>query len=32
LIPAGTGFRAHRDIEVVKTVAEKSAEKKEEKE
>jgi DNA-directed RNA polymerase subunit beta' len=32
LIPAGTGFRAHRDIEVVKVVAEKSAEKKEEKE
>jgi DNA-directed RNA polymerase subunit beta' len=32
LIPAGTGFRAHRDIEVIKTGAEKSAEKKEEKE
>ncbi len=32
LIPAGTGFRAHRDIEVVKVAAEKSAEKKEEKE
>jgi len=32
LIPAGTGFKAHRDIEVVKTGAENSAEKKEEKE
>jgi len=32
LIPAGTGFKAHRDIEVIKTGAEKSAEKKEEKE
>jgi len=32
LIPAGTGFRAHRDIEVIKSGAEKSAEKKEEKE
>ncbi|MDD5505954.1 MAG: DNA-directed RNA polymerase subunit beta', partial [Candidatus Omnitrophica bacterium] len=32
LIPAGTGFRAHRDIEVIKTGAEKSAENKEEKE
>ena len=32
LIPAGTGFRAHRDIEVIKTGADKSAEKKEEKE
>ncbi|MFA4993618.1 MAG: DNA-directed RNA polymerase subunit beta', partial [Candidatus Omnitrophota bacterium] len=32
LIPAGTGFKAHRDIEVVKSGAEKSAEKKEEKE
>jgi DNA-directed RNA polymerase subunit beta' len=32
LIPAGTGFRAHRDIEVVKTVAEDSDEKKEKKE
>jgi DNA-directed RNA polymerase subunit beta' len=31
LIPAGTGFRAHRDIEVVKTGAESSVEKKEEK-
>ncbi|MDD5128578.1 MAG: DNA-directed RNA polymerase subunit beta' [Candidatus Omnitrophica bacterium] len=32
LIPAGTGFKAHRDIEVVKSGAENSAEKKEEKE
>jgi DNA-directed RNA polymerase subunit beta' len=32
LIPAGTGFRAHRDIEVVKVTAEKSTEQKEEKE
>ncbi len=32
LIPAGTGFRAHRDIEVIKTGADKSAVKKEEKE
>ncbi|MFA6129590.1 MAG: DNA-directed RNA polymerase subunit beta' [Candidatus Omnitrophota bacterium] len=32
LIPAGTGFKAHRDIEVIKSGAEKSAEKKEEKE
>ena len=32
LIPAGTGFRAHRDIEVVKTAAEDSAEKSQEKE
>ncbi|MBU0547527.1 MAG: DNA-directed RNA polymerase subunit beta' [Candidatus Omnitrophica bacterium] len=32
LIPAGTGFRAHRDIEVIKVGAEKSADKKEEKE
>jgi DNA-directed RNA polymerase subunit beta' len=32
LIPAGTGFRAHRDIEVVKVAAEGSVEKKEEKE
>jgi len=29
LIPAGTGFRAHRDIEVVKVAAENSQEKKE---
>ncbi len=32
LIPAGTGFRTHRDIEVVKTGAGKSAEDKESKE
>jgi len=32
LIPAGTGFKAHRDIEVVKTGAENAPEKKEEKE
>ena len=32
LIPAGTGFRAHRDIEVVKITAEDSVEKKEKKE
>jgi DNA-directed RNA polymerase subunit beta' len=32
LIPAGTGFRAHRDIEVVKVVAQDSVQKKEEKE
>ncbi|MDD5108898.1 MAG: DNA-directed RNA polymerase subunit beta' [Candidatus Omnitrophica bacterium] len=32
LIPAGTGFKAHRDIEVVKIGAENAQEKKEEKE
>jgi DNA-directed RNA polymerase subunit beta' len=32
LIPAGTGFRAHRDIEVVKVAAQDSVQKKEEKE
>jgi len=32
LIPAGTGFRAHRDIEVAKTAAQDNVEKKEEKE
>jgi len=32
LIPAGTGFKAHRDIEVVKVGAENSEEKKEKKE
>jgi DNA-directed RNA polymerase subunit beta' len=32
LIPAGTGFRAHRDIEVVKVAVQDSVEKKEEKE
>ncbi|MFH1281715.1 MAG: DNA-directed RNA polymerase subunit beta', partial [Candidatus Omnitrophota bacterium] len=32
LIPAGTGFRAHRDIEVVKVIDQDSAEKKEKKE
>ncbi|MDD5465070.1 MAG: DNA-directed RNA polymerase subunit beta' [Candidatus Omnitrophica bacterium] len=32
LIPAGTGFKAHRDIEVVKAGAENSEEKKEKKE
>jgi len=32
LIPAGTGFRAHRDIEVAKVLAQDSVEKKEEKE
>jgi len=32
LIPAGTGFKAHRDIEVIKTGAENSEEKKEKKE
>jgi len=31
LIPAGTGFKAHRDIEVVKAAAKNSQEKKEEK-
>ena len=32
LIPAGTGFRAHRDIEVAKVAAQDSDQKKEEKE
>ena len=32
LIPAGTGFKAHRDIEVVKTAVESSQEKSQEKE
>ncbi len=32
LIPAGTGFKAHRDIDVIKVGAQKSEEKKEEKE